>query len=102
MKIDDIQLQHLSVLAKIELEGGEQEALKKDLSEILDFVEQVNEGRTGDIPQTSQVTGLTNVMREDEANFDYEDEDMHPTMPDIDGAGYLRVHAVFTDDSPSH
>ncbi|MFH1426224.1 MAG: Asp-tRNA(Asn)/Glu-tRNA(Gln) amidotransferase subunit GatC [Candidatus Kerfeldbacteria bacterium] len=102
MKIDNKMLDHLSMLAKIELTSEDKKTLKKDLSEILDFVEQLNELKTDGVLQTSQVTGLENVLRSDEANYDYAREDMLPTMPDVDDEGQLRVHAVFTDDSPSH
>ncbi len=102
MKITPEELDTLAKLAKLELSGDERKALQKDLSAILDFVEQLNELDTRDVPPTSQVTGLQNVVRSDEVNYDFAKEDMLATMPETDDAGHLRVHAVFKDGSPSN
>ena len=54
------------VLARIKLTGEEEETPSKDLSSILDFVNQLNEVDTKDVKPIDQVTGLDNIMREDE------------------------------------
>ncbi len=86
----------------MDLTTEEEEVLPSQLSDILDFVEKLSEVDTDNVPPTSQVTGLEDIMRADEATYTFEKSDMTKCMPDTDEQGHLRVHAVFTDDSPSH
>lgn len=102
MQFTDEQIEHLAGLCKIELKEAEKQSLQKDLNAIIGFVEQLNQLHTEGVPETSQITGLENVLRADEDNYTFEKSDMLATMPDVDQDGYLRVHAVFTEDSPSN
>ncbi len=60
------EVKHIANLARIKLTGEEEEKFSKDLSSILDFVNQLNEVDTKDVKPIDQITGLDNVMREDE------------------------------------
>lgn len=102
MALDKITIEKLAALAKLELTEKEKESLQTELGSIFAFVDQLNEVNTADVPPTRQVTGIHNIARADEPGYDFEKEDMLVTMPETDEAGYLKVHAVFTDDSPSH
>ena len=102
MKLDKNTVHHLAKLAKMQLSDEETTTIQKELSDILDFVETINELDLNNVQPTSQVTGLEDVMRQDEANYNFEKSDMITTMPDTNDEGFLRVHAVFTEDSPSH
>ncbi len=53
-------------LAKLHLTEVEAERFQKEISAILGYVEQLQKVELGDYQPTSQVTGLTNVMRPDE------------------------------------
>ena len=64
MKID---VGHVARLANLTLSKREQDKFGRQLSEILSYVEKLNEVDTKNIEPTSQVTGLENVTREDEA-----------------------------------
>lgn len=59
------QIKHVAKLAKLELADNEVEKFQKQLSEVLDYFNILNEVDTERIEPTSQVTGLENVMRED-------------------------------------
>ncbi len=102
MDIQRKDIEQLARLSKMQLTDKEIKNLEKDLTHIFQFVEKLNEVDVEGVPPTSQVTGLQNVMRADIANYDFPKEDIHPTMPDVNGKGELRVHAVFDGDSPSH
>lgn len=102
MEITTETVKKLGQLAKIELQEEEIESLQKDLSGILGFVAQLEEVDTTGVEPTSQVTDLENVTRDDTENYTFEKSDMIATMPDVDQQGNLRVHAVFTGDSPSN
>ncbi len=56
----------LARLAKLEFTNEEVDEFRKDLSAILDYVEQLDKADTKGMLPTSQVTGLKNVMRKDE------------------------------------
>ena len=56
----------LARLSRLRLSDEEISQFEAEISEILAYVEQLSEVDTKDLEPTSQVTGLTNVFREDE------------------------------------
>ncbi len=102
MNIDEQMVEKLSQLANIEISDEEKKNLESDLQAIVGFVDQLQEVNTEGIEETSQVTGLENVVRPDDVVVDAEQSDMLKTMPDVADDNHLRVHAVFTGDSPSN
>ena len=67
MKLTKEQVQHIARLARLKLTPEEEERYAEQLTEILNYVEVLKELDTKGVPETSQVTGLSNVTREDEA-----------------------------------
>lgn len=65
----------LARLARLDLSNEEVDEFREELSAILQYVEQIQKTDTAGLTPTSQVTGLTNVMREDEV----EDYGISPT-----------------------
>jgi len=63
--IDKQQIEHIAKLARIELTEEEKEKFTKELSSVLDYVNQLNKVDTSKIEGISQVTGLENIIRED-------------------------------------
>ena len=59
------QVQQIATLARLGLSEKEKEKFQKELSSILDWVEQLSEVDTKKVEPMGQVTGLENVMRED-------------------------------------
>lgn len=62
------QVLHLSKLANLSLSKAEIKAMSRQLSEVLNYFEQLNQLRVDEVSPTSQTTGLTNVLRADEVN----------------------------------
>jgi aspartyl-tRNA(Asn)/glutamyl-tRNA(Gln) amidotransferase subunit C len=62
MKID---VQHVAKLANLTITSEEESKFESQLSGVLDMVGKLNEVDTTGIVETSQVTGLENVTRED-------------------------------------
>lgn len=60
----------LARLARLSLDDDEIEAFRKEISAVLQYVAQLDEVDTAGLEPTTQVTGLKNVMREDEV-IDY-------------------------------
>ncbi len=56
---------HLAQLSKLELGDTEIDGLRTDISNILGYVEQLSKLDTTGIQPTYQVTGLSNVWRDD-------------------------------------
>lgn len=67
-KLNVAEVKHIARLAKLRLTEGEVEKFQQQLSEILEYMEVLNEVDTKDVEPTAQVTGLENVFREDEVS----------------------------------
>ena len=64
MKMD---INHVAKLANLPLKPEEKEKFEKQLSETLTYVGKLGSVKTENVKETSQVTGLENVIRIDEA-----------------------------------
>ena len=64
--ISDETIEYVSILAKLELSGEEKEQAKKDMGEMLDYIDQLNELDTTGVEPLSHVFPMQNVFREDE------------------------------------
>ncbi|MBI3889080.1 Asp-tRNA(Asn)/Glu-tRNA(Gln) amidotransferase subunit GatC [Candidatus Saccharibacteria bacterium] len=60
---DDVQ--HLAQLSSLQLDDAETDSLQQDLENILKYVEQLSNLDTDGVEPTYQVTGLSNVWRDD-------------------------------------
>lgn len=60
---DDVQ--HLAQLSSLQLTDQEAEGLQADLENILGYIEQLGDLDTAGVEPTYQVTGLSNVWRDD-------------------------------------
>ena len=66
MKIDKKQIQRIADLARLELSDDELEKYRNQISDILVYIDQLQEVNTDNVEPTAQITGLENVLREDE------------------------------------
>jgi aspartyl-tRNA(Asn)/glutamyl-tRNA(Gln) amidotransferase subunit C len=74
----------LARLARLELSEEEIAEYQTELSEILQYVEQLQDVDVSGLKPTNQVTGLTNVMREDEVrDYGYDTEDLLKNVPKV-------------------
>ena len=72
----------LARLARLDLTEEEIIKFQHELSEILQYVAQLQAVDVGDLKPTNQVTGLTNIMREDEVvNYGYATVDLLKNVP---------------------
>lgn len=65
MKLNQIQIKHIANLAKLELTEEELERYTGQLSNVLNYIDQLKEVDTTGVEPTAQVTGLENIFRED-------------------------------------
>ncbi|MFA6486229.1 MAG: Asp-tRNA(Asn)/Glu-tRNA(Gln) amidotransferase subunit GatC [Candidatus Magasanikbacteria bacterium] len=66
MKLTAQKIEEIAKLARLDLTEKEKTLYADQLSAVLDYVEQLNEVNTDNVPETCQVTGLKNVTRADE------------------------------------
>ena len=67
------EVQKIASLARIEITDEEAEKYSKELSDILAFVEKLNEADTEGIEPIAHITGAKNIIREDKV-IEYSDE----------------------------
>ena len=67
MKLDQEQIKHIANLARLELSDKELEKYGEQLSDVLGYIDQLQEVNTDGIEPTAQVTGCTSVWQEDKA-----------------------------------
>ena len=58
-------IEWVATLARLTLSEKEKKQYAEELSVIFDYIEQLNGVETDDVPETCQVTGLEDVVRED-------------------------------------
>ena len=68
MSISIKDTEHIAKLSRLVLSEPEKKKFPKELSSILDYIEQLKEVNVNGVKPTAQVTGLTNITREDKVN----------------------------------
>lgn len=63
--ISDETIDYVGILAKLELSDEEKEKAKKDMEEMLDYIDKLNGPDTSDVEPMSHVFPVNNVFRED-------------------------------------
>jgi len=84
---------HIAKLARIELKDAEVEKFQKDLSAVLDYVDELKSVDTEGLEEISQVTGLVNVQRSDVAVQTEDREAILSQAPETKD-GYYKVKAI--------
>lgn len=91
MKID---VSHIAKLANLSLKKDEIEIYESQLSTIIDYIEKLKKVDTENVPETSQVTNLENVTKEDVASPSLsQDEALSNTENKHNG--FFKVKAIF-------
>ena len=81
----------LARLARLDLNEQEINEFTRELSEILHYVEQLQSVDVSDLKPTNQVTGLTNVTREDKIkNYGYQPAELLKNVPAVQD-GQIKV-----------
>lgn len=63
--ISDKTIEYVGILAKLELSDEEKEQAKKDMANMLDYIDTLNELDTSEVEPMSHVFPVNNVFRED-------------------------------------
>ena len=85
--ISDETIEYVGILAKLELSEEEKEQAKKDMANMLDYIDPLNELDTSGVEPMSHVFPVNNVFREDVVtNEDDRDEILANAPVAKDGA----------------
>ncbi len=93
MKITKQEVEHVAKLARLELAVKEKESLTDQLSNILTYVEKLNELDTKGVEPTSHVLDLHNVMRDDVPQESLSQERALANAPEK-AAGHYKVPKI--------
>lgn len=87
------EVEKVALLARIELRDGEVEKFQKDLSIVLDYVEELKQVDVEGLEIVSQVTGLENVQRDDLSQAADNHEATTKNAPALKD-GYYKVRSI--------
>ncbi|MFN5213693.1 MAG: Asp-tRNA(Asn)/Glu-tRNA(Gln) amidotransferase subunit GatC [Bacteroidota bacterium] len=93
MKVDDQLVDKISDLARLEFLGEEKEQIKKDLQQILGFVEKLNEVNLDQIEPLVYITDEVNILRNDVAEEHVSKEQALRNVP-LRDSDYIKVPKV--------
>jgi len=80
------QVRHIALLARLDFSDEELERFTKQLNDILEYAEKINELDTENVPPTSHAIPLANVFREDEVKPSLSVEDSLRNSKEHDGS----------------
>ena len=98
MKLIQADIANLATLARLDLSETEKQMYADQLSVVMDYIEILNEVGTEGVEETCQVTGLKNIVRQDEIIECDSDtrKKIISQFPDKEG-NLLKVKAVFVN-----
>jgi len=91
MKIDVL---HIAKLANLPLVKDEIKKYEEQLSAILEYIEKLKKVKTDDVLETSQVTGLENVTKDDSPTPSLSQEEVLSNTKNKQ-SGSFKVKAIF-------
>lgn len=98
MSLDITQVKKVGILSNLPLTPNQEEKLAEELSETLEYVEQLESVDTKGVEPTSQVTGLENITREDEVGESLTQKQALQNAKQTHN-GYIMVPAILGGDN---
>jgi aspartyl-tRNA(Asn)/glutamyl-tRNA(Gln) amidotransferase subunit C len=90
MKITDDLIDYIGELSRLELSAEEKEARKQDLTDILNYMDKLNELNTDGLPEMTHPFDAVNRFRDDELKNGDRRAEMLQNAPDRKG-DYFKV-----------
>jgi aspartyl-tRNA(Asn)/glutamyl-tRNA(Gln) amidotransferase subunit C len=94
MKIDDRLIDYIGDLSRLYMSAEEKEARRGDLSDILDYIEKLNELDTDGVPELTHPFSANNVFRDDAVLNADRAEEMLANAPEVKGRYFKVLRAV--------
>lgn len=86
--ISDETMEYVGILAKLELSPEEKKQAGKDMEEMLDYIDKLNELDTSGVEPMSHVFPVDNVFREDVVTNGDDRENMLKNAPEVREGSY--------------
>ena len=86
--IDDETIEYVGILAKLALSEEEKEQAKKDMSDMLDYIDMLGELDTSNVEPMSHAFPVFNVFREDVPQEGLSHEDAMKNAPEEHDGGF--------------
>jgi len=93
MKLDEKLISRVANLARLELTDEEKQEFTKQLSDIIEYVEKINEMPTGDVIPADHIVDLKNVFREDRTSASLERSEIEKIAPKFE-MGHIVVPRI--------
>ncbi|WP_457567521.1 Asp-tRNA(Asn)/Glu-tRNA(Gln) amidotransferase subunit GatC [Desulfurobacterium sp.] len=89
MKLTKEEVKHIALLSRLSLTEEEVEMFQEQLSDILTFVEKLNELDTEEIDPKFQIIPAKNVLRDDVPGISFSHEKTFLNAPETDGKYFI-------------
>lgn len=89
-------VEYVAKLAKLKLSEEEKKKFQKELDKIIKYIDQLNQVDTENVPITSHIVPMENVLREDKVKPSLTQEEALANAPDKKD-GYFRVPKVILE-----
>ena len=86
-------VEHVSILARLELTDAEKDLYTNQLGDVLKYVDQMNEVDTSNVKPMTQVIDFVNVMREDKVVYEQTKEQLMANAPEEEN-GFFKVPKI--------
>lgn len=93
MSVSTDEVRYIARLARLRFDEAEEARIAEQMTQVLGYMEKLNELDTTGVPPMSHVLDLTNVFREDVVHARITREEALRNAPDSDGE-YFRVPKV--------
>ena len=87
--ISDETIEYVGILAKLELSDEEKEQAKKDMANMLDYIDTLNELDTSGVEPMSHVFPVNNVFREEVVTNGDEREEILANAPEAKEGAFV-------------
>jgi aspartyl-tRNA(Asn)/glutamyl-tRNA(Gln) amidotransferase subunit C len=94
--LSDAEVTHVADLANLPLKDKDREKFKKQLSDVIGYVNKLKMLRTAGVEPTSQITNLENVFREDRTETSLSHKEAI-TNAKSSHNGFFKVKAIFEE-----
>lgn len=93
MALSREDVRHVAQLARLDFSDDEERRMAEEMSQILDYVEKLDELDTSGVPPMAHVLDVTNVFRADEIKARIDQEQALEPAPETDD-GHFQVPQV--------
>lgn len=89
MKINENQIARVAHLARLELNEDEKSEFSRQLSDIINYVEKINELDTSDVAAADHIVDLKNVLRADVEQTSIDRGDVEKGAPSFENGHFV-------------